>query len=149
MTTTKKTSSKFLSSFVSDHSSNSKAEEEKSIKSFSIIDSLADYVGDITTKADLLIDGKITGNVVADKVTVSESGKLIGKITANIVVINGMVEHSVDCSERLTIKEKGLVKGVIKTKHLVIELGGKVLGEIQEFDQEAQSKTKGFLNIKS
>jgi cytoskeletal protein CcmA (bactofilin family) len=57
-------------------------------------------------------------------VVVAEQGELEAEIHAKVVSISGKVKGSVHATERLEIKENGIVLGDVFTPCLVIEPGG-------------------------
>jgi len=61
-------------------------------------------------------------------ITVGKNGKIKGEIKANQLVVQGVVEGSVDV-ERLEIKSTGHVSGVVTSTEMVIEAKGVFEGE--------------------
>lgn len=61
-------------------------------------------------------------------ITVGKNGKIKGEIKAGQLVVQGVVEGSVDV-ERLEIKATGYVSGVVTSTEMVIEAKGVFEGE--------------------
>ena len=83
----------------------------------------------MTLDCDLYIDGEFDGTIHSKKlVTVGKSGKVKGEIITNRLVVQGLVEGSVD-SNRLEIMAAGTVRGSIVSGELIIEAKGHFEGE--------------------
>ncbi len=91
-----------------------------------------EIVGTIRFSNDMIIDGKIEGEILSDKgrVTIGENAQVKGDITAGEVKIFGAVEGKIT-SERCELKHKARLKGDIKTKNLSMEEGAKMTGRTE------------------
>lgn len=111
--------------------------------SFLVINSVAKVKGDIISDGDVVVDGFIEGKINARNLKVTKNGRVLGVVNVKSAEISGVIEPEISCSERLTIKETGQIKGNIRTKELVVNLGGKFVGSVDEFSElPEQSKTK-------
>lgn len=111
--------------------------------SFLVINSVAKVKGDIISDGDVVIDGFIEGKINARNLKVTKHGRVLGVVNVKSAEISGVIEPEISCSERLTIKETGQIKGSIRTKELVVNLGGKFVGTVDEFsDPQGESKAK-------
>ncbi len=88
--------------------------------------------GSIKFSNDMIIDGKIDGEIVSDKgkVTIAENANIKGDVKAGEVKLYGKVEGTIS-SERCELKEKSFLKGDIKTKTLSMEEGATLQGSTQ------------------
>ncbi len=78
---------------------------------------------------DLFVDGIFEGTIESHKsVTVGKNGKVKGEVHAHHIIIQGMVEGTLD-AERVEIKEAGRVKGTLISSELVIEAKGLFEGD--------------------
>jgi len=83
----------------------------------------------MTLDCDLYIDGEFDGVIHSKKlITVGKSGKVKGEIYTDHLVVQGLVEGSID-SNRLEIMAAGTVLGSIMSGELVIEAKGHFEGE--------------------
>jgi len=83
----------------------------------------------MTLDCDLYIDGEFDGVIHSKKlVTIGKSGKVKGEIITHHLVVQGLVEGSID-SNRLEIMAAGTVKGSILSGDLIIEAKGHFEGE--------------------
>ncbi|MBS3742715.1 MAG: polymer-forming cytoskeletal protein [Wenzhouxiangellaceae bacterium] len=88
----------------------------------------SDFVGNITLKDTLHVDGRIDGDVESESnVVIGENGRIKGRITAETVVVSGQVDGSVSAG-RLEIIAGGCVEGDVHIVDLVIEPGGRFNG---------------------
>ncbi|MBI4889426.1 MAG: polymer-forming cytoskeletal protein [Acidobacteria bacterium] len=80
-------------------------------------------VGQISGKEDLLIDGRLDGDVdlPENRLTVGPSGHLQGRVRAREIVIHGAVQGNLEASERVEIKKNARVIGDLKAQRPVIE----------------------------
>ena len=56
-------------------------------------------IGDIKTKGDVHIDGRVDGNITASGVIIGEKGTVVGKIIARSARIRGNVTGKVDADK--------------------------------------------------
>ena len=86
--------------------------------------------GSIKFSNDMIVDGKIDGEIISDKgkVTIAENASIKGDVKAGEVKLYGQVEGTIT-SDRCQLKEKSLLKGDIKTKTLSMEEGATLQGK--------------------
>lgn len=73
---------------------------------------------------DITIHGQVEGEVVSDKhVTIAETAKIKGPVTAKTISISGEVNGEIQASEKLEILETGKIKGSVSTNDLIIKSG--------------------------
>nr|WP_294901056.1 polymer-forming cytoskeletal protein [uncultured Pedobacter sp.] len=114
---------------------NKKAEKingEQKAGSINIIGFGTEINGDLTTKGDIRIDGKITGCVRSKaKVVVSATGEVEGDIFSESAEISGKVYGDVSTSEILFLKATANLKGNVFSNKLVVESGANLIGNCQ------------------
>jgi cytoskeletal protein CcmA (bactofilin family) len=88
--------------------------------------------GSIRFSNDMIIDGKIDGEIISDKgkVTIAENACIKGDVKAGEVKLYGKVEGTIT-SDRCELKEKSHLIGDIKTKTLSMEEGATLQGSTQ------------------
>ena len=88
--------------------------------------------GSIRFSNDMIIDGKIEGEILSDKgrVTIGENAHVKGDVTAGEVKVFGKVEGKIT-SERCELKSKSRLEGDIKTKNLSMEEGASLSGKTE------------------
>lgn len=88
--------------------------------------------GEISGAQDLVIDGKVDGEIKLkeNQVTVGDNGKISGEIHAKIIIINGEVVGNMFAREKLEIKSSGALKGDITSPKLIIDDGAFFKGSI-------------------
>jgi len=91
-----------------------------------------EIIGSIRFSNDMIIDGKIEGEITSDKgrVTIGENATIKGDITAGEVKVFGKVEGKIT-SERCELKEKSRINGDIRTKMLSMEEGAQLAGRTE------------------
>lgn len=98
--------------------------------------------GDLTTKGDIRIDGKITGNLISKaKVVIGSTGEVKGNITSESAEISGEVKGDINTTEILFLKATANVTGDVVSDKLVIENGANLKG----YCQTGVSQTKSIL----
>ena len=88
--------------------------------------------GSIRFSNDMIIDGKIDGEIISEKgkVTIAENASIKGDVKAGEVKLYGKVEGTIT-SDRCELKEKSHLVGDIKTKTLSMEEGATLQGSTQ------------------
>ena len=87
--------------------------------------------GDYLGKANLLVEGVITGDVkVKGAVMVADGGTVKGRIEADRVVVAGAVGGDVVASKGAEVKRAGDIGGNVYARELLVASDGKVAGDI-------------------
>lgn len=82
------------------------------------------FQGVITAKGSLRIDGKLEGSVSdGQSVTVGESGRVQGDISAETIIVIGEVHGNLTASTKVEILAKGRVLGDVRTPKIIVEDG--------------------------
>ncbi|MCB5225504.1 polymer-forming cytoskeletal protein [Alishewanella sp. 16-MA] len=85
--------------------------------------------GNCRVNSDMQIDGELEGNVECKStVIISCSGKVVGEITADKVMINGYFDGQITANI-VEILPQGKAHGVVFSDNLCIERGGSFFGE--------------------
>jgi cytoskeletal protein CcmA (bactofilin family) len=88
--------------------------------------------GSIKFSHDLIIDGKIEGEVHSDgSLTVGENALIKGEIKTRTVIIFGKVEGNITVQERCELKSNAVLVGDIAAGTLSIEEGATFMGQSQ------------------
>ena len=103
--------------------------------------------GDLSTKGDIRIDGKITGTVKSKaKVVVSNTGEVVGDIFSESAEVSGKISGDVNTSEILFLKATATLTGDIFSNKLVVESGANLTGNCQTGISQTKSILKTSLN---
>ena len=88
--------------------------------------------GSIKFSHDLIIDGKIEGEITSEKgkVTIGENAKIKGDISAGEVKVYGNIEGKIT-SQRCELKDKSKINGDIKSKVFSMEEGAQLTGRTE------------------
>jgi cytoskeletal protein CcmA (bactofilin family) len=94
-----------------------------------VLSSGIEITGSIRFSNDMIIDGKIDGEISSDKgrVTIGENAVIKGDVTAGEVKVYGKVEGKIT-SERCELKDKSKINGDIKSKVFSMEEGAQLSG---------------------
>lgn len=95
----------------------------RSNKIESLVGEDAKFNGDLVIKGTIRIDGSVFGNVDVDWLILGEKAFLQGNVSARGVVVGGKMEGNIDAKEIFCIKNKGNVKGNIRTAKLTVDEG--------------------------
>ena len=91
-------------------------------KTKSIITSDVRIQGNITEKENIIIDGKVIGNINAEFVETFENSNIKGNIKSKKIFIGGKLKGDIN-SDSVHIRKTADVDGTIKQKTLSIEEG--------------------------
>ena len=98
--------------------------------------------GSFTLSDNLHIDGRVEGSIDSKaNVAIGEGGRFEGDIKAHNVVVCGHLDGNIDC-QRLEIVATGHVNGELVTDDLVIESGGRFIGQSRIRDNNTVSLVK-------
>src|SRR5215510_7703037 len=84
--------------------------------------------GSITFQKELLIDGRVQGQVTSDGVlTIGENANILGEIQTKSVTVHGKVHGNIT-AERCELKSNCMLEGDLKAARLIIEDGATFIG---------------------
>ncbi len=97
-----------------------------------VLSSGIEIIGSIRFSNDMIVDGKIEGEITSDKgkVTIGENAQVKGDVTAGDVKVYGNVEGKIT-SERCELKDKSKINGDIKSKVFSMEEGAQLCGRTE------------------
>jgi cytoskeletal protein CcmA (bactofilin family) len=105
--------------------------------------------GDLNTKGDIRIDGKIIGDILSKaKVVIGVTGEVLGSINAESAEINGVVKGNIITSETLFLKATANLIGDVSSNKLVVENGANLTGHCQTGISQTKSIHKSIFNGK-
>ena len=86
--------------------------------------------GDLISNTSIRIDGKVMGNVTAQKlIIVGKNAEIKGDLSYKNVIVFGKLIGSVTAAE-VQIKKTGTIHGDISVQAIEIEMGGKYNGSL-------------------
>lgn len=95
-----------------------------------ILSSDVEIKGSLKFSNDLIIDGKIEGEVTSDgSLTVGENAFVVGEIKTRSVVLFGRVQGNITVSERCELKSNAVLEGDVVAGTLSIEEGATFMGK--------------------
>ncbi len=96
---------------------------------YSVVSAECYFQGTLSVQGSLRVDGTLEGSVDnARHVVVGTDGKIIGDVSAQIVVCGGEIEGNV-CADMLEILAPASIKGDIRAKKMIVEEGGRIAGQ--------------------
>ncbi len=104
---------------------------------YSVVSAECFFQGTLSVQGSLRVDGTLEGSVDnARHVIVGRDGKVIGDVSAQMVVCGGEIEGNV-CADMLEVLAPAFIKGDIRAKKMIVEEGGRidgrcVIGEAEE-----------------
>ena len=105
--------------------------------------------GDVNVTGDLLIYGKVFGNINSKGTVNSANGSLVkGNITAGNASISGEVQGDLDIESKVVLGENSYLSGNLKAAIITIEEGAKFDGMckmIQDDKHEQENDTEESL----
>src|SRR6201987_3696379 len=95
-----------------------------------ILSSDVEIKGSIKFQKELLIDGKVEGEINSDGVlTIGENADIRGEIKTKSITVYGKVQGNITGGERCQLKSRCALQGELKAARLVIEGGAPFLGK--------------------
>src|SRR5256885_6365855 len=95
-----------------------------------ILSSDVEIKGSIKFQKELLIDGKVEGEINSDGVlTIGENADIRGEIRTKSITVFGKVQGNITVGERCELKSKCTLQGDLKAARLVIEEGATFIGK--------------------
>src|SRR5437868_2513623 len=95
-----------------------------------VLSSDVEIKGTIKFQKELLIDGKVEGEINSEGVlTIGENADIRGEIKTKSITVFGKVQGNITVSERCELKSKCTLQGDLKAARLVIEEGATFVGK--------------------
>jgi len=95
-----------------------------------VLSSDVEIKGSIKFQKELLIDGKVEGEINSDGVlTIGENADIRGEIKTKSITVFGKVHGNITVGERCELKSKCTLQGDLKAARLVIEEGATFIGK--------------------
>jgi cytoskeletal protein CcmA (bactofilin family) len=95
-----------------------------------ILSSDVEIKGSIKFQKELLIDGKVEGDINSDGVlTIGENADIRGEIKTKSIAVYGKVHGNITVAERAELKSKCTLQGDLKAARLIIEEGATFIGK--------------------
>ena len=95
-----------------------------------VLSSDVEIKGTIKFQKELLIDGKIEGEINSDgALTVGENADIRAEIKTKSIIIYGKVQGNITVTERCELKSKCTLQGDLKAARLIIEEGATFIGK--------------------
>ena len=101
----------------------------------SIIDEKMTVTGELSFSGKARIDGTVKGNVKGEHLILSESGRVIGDISASSLVCHGTVEGNTTAN-LFNARKSCRIHGKIEAGSLTVEPGAELNGEIKVATRE-------------
>ena len=99
------------------------------INSSSVISSDTTIKGKIEFKGELIIEGKVSGDILGDNVTLGSSAKVDGKIIVKAITVQGSFTGFIR-SDTVKLDSGSTVKGDIEHSEISIETGANFNGKV-------------------
>lgn len=95
-----------------------------------ILSSDVEIKGSLKFSNDLVIDGRIEGEVTSDgSLTVGENARIKGEIRTKSCIVFGKVEGNITVSDRCELKQTAELTGDVRAAKLSIEEGATFMGK--------------------
>ncbi|GAB2191449.1 bactofilin family protein [Sessilibacter sp. MAH2] len=99
-----------------------------------LISNTTEIKGDLAFSGNLMIEGKVFGNITAAEgpahLQVLDSGEVIGEIRVPTIIINGRVRGDVYSSEHVELAERAVVDGNVHYALIEMVKGSQVNGNL-------------------
>jgi cytoskeletal protein CcmA (bactofilin family) len=95
-----------------------------------VLSSDVEIKGSIKFQKELLIDGKVEGEINSDGVlTIGENADIRGEVKTKSITVYGKVQGNITVAERCELKSRCTLQGDLKAARLVIEEGATFIGK--------------------
>jgi cytoskeletal protein CcmA (bactofilin family) len=115
---------------------------------FSIINESLKMKGDIESDADILIQGKVHGNIKCKVLIVDHMAQVEGEVSADEVVIRGQTKGVVR-ARRARFEKTARVESEIWHQSFSAEEGARITGALRYSDEPTKADTAPKLEVKT
>jgi len=93
--------------------------------------------GSFSVPERAIINGTVDGEITSRELLIGTSGKITGKVKAEVVDVHGEVNDTVSASKALILRKSGRATGSIEYSELEIEKGAQLRGTVSMLNGEA------------
>ena len=111
------------------------------INSSSVISSDTIIKGKIDFKGELLIEGKVSGDILGDNLTLGPSAKVDGKIIVKAIIVQGSFAGFIR-SDTVKLDSGSTVKGDIEHSEISIETGANFNGKVIRISKQQKKSSE-------
>lgn len=86
--------------------------------------------GEVTSSAPVDVQGRVAGSLRAPDITVADSGRVEGSITAHDIVVQGAVSGTIS-ARRVQLAPGAIVHADVTHERIAIEAGAELEGRLQ------------------
>lgn len=106
-----------------------------------LIGKATEISGDLHFAGGMVIDGRVTGNIVAidddnATLTITENGYVEGQIQTSNIIINGTVIGDVYANNRIELAKKARIHGNVYYHLIEMAVGSEVNGNLVHFSED-------------
>ena len=117
--------------------------EERKSEETTIISAGVKIEGKVKSNGNIRVEGQIEGDIESrGSVVIGGNGEVNGQISAELISIAGSVTGTVKAKNKLTLEEKGNLKGDIFTKSLIVKEGAQFDGKCKMGDSFGSQTTE-------
>lgn len=114
-----------------------------------LISRTTEIIGDIHFNGELIIEGRVKGNIYADDdsralIRIAERGAIEGEICVPSAVVNGLVQGDIRSSNHLELAAKAVVVGNVYYNLIEMVMGSEVNGNLMHISTN-QSEAKRLM----
>lgn len=118
--------------------------KQRSEKVDTLIGQQTELHGDVLFSGGLHVDGKVKGNIVADKegttmLVLSERGAIEGEIRVPYIIVNGLVIGDIYASESVELAQNARITGNVYYNRIEIAMGAEVNGSLVHYEEKDSS----------
>lgn len=111
------------------------------INSSSVVSSDTVIKGKIDFKGELLIEGKVSGDILGDNLTLGPSAKVDGKIIVKVIIVQGSFTGFIR-SDTVKLDVGSTVKGDIEHSEISIETGANFNGKVIRISKQQKKSAE-------
>ncbi len=116
-------------------------QQEPDHSSINLVGTGTTIKGEISSKGDIRVDGKVIGQIRSEgKVVIGSTGVIEGDVFCKNADFSGNIKGKADISELLTLKASAVFMGDIITNKLSIEPGARFSGTCSMDKEAVQEK---------
>ena len=90
------------------------------------------FKGSISAPGKAIINGVVSGELIADDLLIGQKGKVSGIVRAREMDVHGELNQDISCKDHILIHSTGRVSGSLEYSELEIQRGGQFRGDMKQ-----------------
>lgn len=98
--------------------------------------------GELTGRGDVRLEGRLEGKIDIDgSLFIGPEAQITASVVADSITVAGKIDGKTSARNEVRVCNTGCIEGDVIAPHVMIDTGGKIIGEVVQTDSTSSSNT--------